>query len=482
MYNNSLITLLKSFTLKEIQDFRDFLISPYFNKKKSVIKLYDIIMNEYPDFNGESISKERIYAELFTGKAYNDSNLRVLIHNLNDLAKKFTAYRNFEENQFEFDFRQLTGLMSRRQFSQLDKMVKKLLSNIETERIISDESNFLKYRLEYDYIFYLSESNFGIYEKFLDKADFEKVFSYFSAYYYIRSMRLYINILNLKLIYNRTFKAEKFEKMVSAIDKSLFTVSPVIEIYYCIIKLFNRKNDEKYYLRIKEILGNIKSALHRDDLVEIYVNLTNFCNRKISAGYKLFEKEKFELYKEETALKLYQVERQMAPVYFKNVVILALSLGEYNWIKEFIFKYKDELPKNSVENVYNYCMALYEFDMKQFEKALEYLSRIKYDELYLKYDSKILQIMIYYEMNSLEPLFSSMEAFRHFLLNNKLLPDIKKKLYLNFYKFFKKTINFSLKNDREDLELLKAEITSCEVVFNKNWIVKKIDNLISKYS
>ncbi len=478
MHNNSLVTLLKTFTPGEMQDFREFIISPYFNKKNSVIRLYDILSSGYPDFNSEAAAKKTIYSKLFPGKSYNDSNLRVLVHNLNELAKKYLAYKNFEDNKFEFDFMQFNGLMSKQHYGQLEKIVKKLMSNIESESFRSDECNFLKFRLEYDYIFYLSKSHFGIYEKFLDKTDFDKVFRYFSAYYYIKSMRLYINILNLKIIYNQTFNTEKFERMVEGIDKSIFNETPVIEIYYCIIKLFNNKYDEEYYFRIKDILKENKNNLHRDDLLEIYVNLTNYCNRKISSGLKFYEKEKFELYKEEIELKLYIVEGQMAPVYYKNLVILALSLKEYKWIYEFILKFKDELPKNSRDNFFNYCMALYEFDMSRFEKALEYLSVIKLNELYMKYDTKIMQIMIYYEMKYEEPMISSMEAFRHFLSNNKLLPDIKKDMYTNFYKFFKKIINLSSGEDKIELEQLKNKISGTASVFNKNWILKKINELI----
>lgn len=152
--------------------------------------------------------------------------------------------------------------------------------------------------------------------------------------------------------------------MITLIDKSIFTDNPVIEIYYGIIKLFDVGDQDKYFFRIKEILGHIRDTLHEDDLREIYINLTNYCNRKITAGVFNFRKEKFEIYKEENEIKLYVVNGFMPTVYYKNLVILALSLDEYLWVKEFIQSYKNELHPDSKDNFYNYCMALYEFDMK----------------------------------------------------------------------------------------------------------------------
>ena len=478
MHNNSLIKLLRSFSPKEISDFKDFLNSPYFNKKKSVIDLFVYIKKYYPDFTDNALSKKNMHENLFPGKVYNDSNFRVLIHNLHELAKKFITYNDFGNNRIEFDFRQFLGLMSKKQFGYLDKLINKLTGDLENAKIIAEEYNFYRFRLKYENIFFLAESHVGQFENFLDKADFEKVFYYLSSYYYLKSMRLYINVLNLQLIYNKKFNTDHFIKMVSLIDKNIFKDNPVTEIYYCIIELFNQGEEEKYYFRIKEILKHLKDSLHFDDLCEIYINLTNYCNRKITSGITMFKNEKFELYKEENELKLYVVNGFMHPVYYKNLVILALSLDEYEWVIEFIVTYKNDLPDESKNNIYMYCMALYEFDMKQFEKSLEFLSKIKYDELYLKYDSKILQLMIYYETGAEESLISSLEAYRHFLSNNKLLPENKKELYTNFYKFFNKLFIYRSKQNKFELERLKLSINNDTKIYNKDWVIRKIDELI----
>lgn len=478
MHTNSLIKLLRTFTPKEISDFNDFLISPYFNKKNSVIKLYEEIRKSYPEFTGDRILKKNIHESLFPGKSYNDTNLRVVVHNLNDLAKKFLAYRSFESSQTEFDFKQFTGLMGKQQFSYLEKILTKLKADLEKESFNADEYNFHKFRLEYENIFFLHESHLGVFERFLHKADFEKAFYYLSSYYYIKSMRLYINVLNLQLIYNKKFNTAQFEKMISLIDKDLICENPVIEIFYLIIKLFDDGAEEINYYRIKELLQETRSQMNISDIREIYINLTNFCNRKISSGIKKFKKEKFELYKEENEIKMYLVNGYMPPVYYKNLVILALSLNEYNWAKDFISEYKNELPEDSRFNIYNYCMALYEFDMREFDKALELLSRIKFDELYLKYDSKILQLMIYFETGEEESLISSLEAYRHFLSNNKLLPANKKELYTNFYRYFSRIFSAKIKKDRTELGRIKKGITPDIIIFNKDWLIRKIDEQI----
>ena len=478
MHNNSLIKLLRSFSPKEISDFNDFLLSPYFNKKKSVIKLFDIIKKYYPEFADTEISKKKIHEKLFPGKDFNDTNLRVLVHNLYELAKKFISYKYFENNKIEYDFSRFMGLMDKQQFGILDKIINSLKTDLEKNIIIADDHNYYRFRIEYENIFFHSVSNSGLFEKFLEKVDFEKTFYFLSSFFYIKTMRLYINILNLKLIYKKEIRTDDFENIISLFDKSIITKNPTAEIFYCIIKLFEEGDQDKFYFRIKEILIQIKSTLHADDLNEIYINLTNYCNRKITAGNIKFRKEKFEIYKEENELKLYNLNGYMPVVYYKNLVILALSLKEYGWIKDFIRDYKSELPADSMDDFYNYCMALYEFDMKNFEGSLEYLSKIKLNELYLKYDSKILQLMIYFETGEEESLISSLEAYRHFLSNNKLLPENKKELYTNFYRYFSRIFSAKIKKDKTELGRIRMSITPDIMIYNKDWLIRKINEQV----
>lgn len=482
MQNNSLIRLFKAFSKKEIHEFREFILSPYFNKKKSVISLNNIIQKYYPDFTDDAISKKNIYAKLFPGKEYSDSNLRVLVHNLNDLAKKFCAYKSFENNKTDFKYKELLGLMNKQQFQYLDKVILKLMKDLDSDDLNADEYYYNKFRLEYENIFFLSLSHAGVFEKFLQKAEFEKAYDSLTAFYFIKSLRLYINVLNLQIIYRKEYKTDHFERMVSLIDFETLKENPLIELYYFVLNLLRGNEQDKYYYKTKDKLKLLKNSLHTDDLDEIYINLTNFCNRRIAAGNKKFLKEKFEIYKEESESGSYLLNGFVTPVYYKNRVRLALDLKEFEWAKDFIENFKGGLPADSKNNVYLYNLALYEFEIKNFSGSLELLSKIKFDELYLKFDAKILQLMIYYEMNSYESLISSLEAFRHFLLNNKLLPEIKKESYSNFHKFFSKLVFYKSNGKLAELERLKHLMSGNLKILNKDWIQMKIEEFIKTES
>ena len=59
--NNSITDLLKTFTGKELKDFREFLKSPYFNKRSAVLKLFDVIVKFHPEYESPLLTKEKVF-------------------------------------------------------------------------------------------------------------------------------------------------------------------------------------------------------------------------------------------------------------------------------------------------------------------------------------------------------------------------------------------------------------------------------------
>ncbi|MBK8553141.1 MAG: hypothetical protein IPL53_19610 [Ignavibacteria bacterium] len=235
--------------------------------------------------------KENIHSKLFPGKAYNDSNFRVLVHNLNELAKKFCAYGVFESNKTDYKFKEFLGLMKKEQFQYLDKMVSGMLIDLDSADLNADQYYYNKFRLEYENLFFLSVSHASVFEKLLHKANFEKTFDDLTSFYFIITLRLYINILNLQIIYKKEFKTDHFERMLLLIDKETLKENPYTDIYFCVINMLRGNQQNKYFIKTKEKLKILKNSLHPDDLNEIYINLTNYCNRCIVSGKKEFIKK-----------------------------------------------------------------------------------------------------------------------------------------------------------------------------------------------
>ena len=434
MKNHSLIALLKTFTKDEIREFSDFINSPYFNNRSAVNRMYEMLIIHYPEFDNTEISKTALFKKIFPGKKYNDSTFRVLLSGLNELALKFITGKYIQSDLPGYNLNKIKALMDRNVLSGIEKIFSETYSHLSNPDMKSIDTFFYLHLFDNAKTNFLSEKYSGIFDRFIEESEHDKGFENLLTYFYIKLLSNYINMLNIELLFNKKFEKENTERFFQSIDIDKYRKHIIIELYYYIVLMLKDSLNENYYFKVKNIFYKNLNKLNMNDIVEIFINLQNFCSRKVSNGAVEFYKEKFDIYKKELKYKTYLINGKMSPVYFMTLVSLALKLGELKWTKKFIKDYSGELNEITHDNTVFYSLALYEFAVGDFNKSQEYLTGIRFTDLYQKLDTKVLQIMIFYELNYEDSLISSLEAFRHFLSNNKLIPENKFIYYNNLYK------------------------------------------------
>ncbi|MBK8550024.1 MAG: hypothetical protein IPL53_02775 [Ignavibacteria bacterium] len=478
MFTNNLTELLKTFSAKETKEFREFLNSSYFNKRQAVSNLYEIIIKFHPDFENKALTKQNIFNKLFPGKKYNDSSLRVLTHYLTDLAQKYLAHKRFETNKLEFKVQLDQELTERKQNKLFEKNLTGAFDILKKADIESEEYFYYKYRLVNDRTYHQYVSNYANYEKIIDRSDWENVFKDFKNFYLVKFMIMYLNTMNFYALYNKKLKSEVFEKEFDKIRIADFEDIAVLKMYYYMIKMNTESSHSEYYFKLKDILLKNKVNLNKFDLIGAYVHSGAYCTKRISEGNTGFERELFELYKEEIKEKTYLLnDNSMSPIFYRNVVRSGLDVHETEWVKDFINTFKPELNKKFRDNYYYYCLALYEFNMKNFETSLELISKIKYDEIYMKLNSKTLHIQLLYELGYEDSLIDALESFRHFLNKNKFIPEIRKIPFNNFHKFLNKIISVKNRINKSEQDLIQHNISIEKNLTNKKWLLEKVKSL-----
>lgn len=480
MTNHGLILILKTFTEAEINEFKIFIRSPYYNNRNAIVSLLDVIISYYPEFNFKHITKNELFGKVFPGKKFNDSTFRVILSGLNDLAVKFITLKKFESDNPAFNLTKIKALMERNVLTGLDKIFSESYSLLSKKGTVSVETFFHLHLFNTAESSYLSEKHSGVFDKILDKYGLESDMKNLLHYFYLKFMSRYVYMLNIEMLYNVRFEKEFIDKIFQSINPETFGNTAILQLYFHLVLMLKEKLNDNHYFKVKELFRKHKKTFHKNDVTEVIINMQNFCSRMISEGHRGFYKEKFEIYKTELKLKTYLIKGKMSPVYFISLVSLALKIKKTVWIKNFIENYSSKLDESIRINTVNYSLSLYEFELKNFRKAQEYLSVIKFTDLYQKLDLKVLQIMIYYEMNYTDNLISALEAFRHFLSNNKLIPESKYIYYSNFYKSVKKLNYFRQRKDEFGIKKFISELKSKSNFVNRNWILSKADELIKR--
>ena len=169
-------------------------------------------------------------------------------------------------------------------------------------------------------------------------------------------------------------------------------------------------------------------------------------------------------------------EGKLPEWFFKNIAMIGLRLKEYDWIEKFIFDYQHFLPEDVRQNAVTFNLAQLYFYQKKYDKVIEQLRNVEYEDIIYNFNSKTLLIATYFEMEEIDVLYSLMDTFRTFLNRRKDVPEQRRKLYINLIKFTKKLTNISPKNKKALLDL-KQEVLETKNVASMNWLLEKIDDL-----
>lgn len=479
MYSSTLLEIFKKFSPKEIKEFDDFAASPYYNKNKNVTALFNLIKTEYPDFTKGNLTKEKVYKKIYSGTKYNDGTIRLLMFYLQEVAEKFLTVKNFEENDFAQPMHLLRELNARDLYKIFEKDYKgidKKLDKIEKKDFNYYQGKFL---IEYEYLSHFAKKHFERDEKFVGKINVPKIFDNLTYSYLIRIFKFYLYHTNIRMKFNVNEEFKLFEELIYRHNTEDYKDVPVINMYYYCLMMILKPDEEHYYYKAKSLLFENEDSFTDDDKIEFYIGLENYCKRKYKVGRKEYIEELFEVNQAQINKKAYMFNGVMPELFYKSAVDIALQLKKYDWAKKFIQDYKKELPEHFRENTYLHCMGVYEFATDNFEKSLEFISKVKFDEIYQKLDIKCLLNAIYYELKIFSSLESGMDTFRHFLKNDKIIPPERKEPFSIFNKNISKLLKLQRKPDLEELELFHDNIKAGNY-YNKQWMLSKIEELINQ--
>ncbi len=479
MLNSNLIESFKTFTPQEMKDFSEFVSSPFFNKNVNVIKLFELIRKNYPELNSTKLEKETVYKKIFPGKAYKDSTIRLLMFYLYEVVEKFLAYGRFTRNNLVYSESLIKELNRRGLYKEFEKNIDKI--NREIENIPVKDENFYMYRFifRHEYLNYASNFVEGKYEKFVSKDDIEFVSQNLTYYYLIRILRFYSVALNMMLLYNIKIETSIFENITRNFNPDAFSDVPMISIYYNAIMILLKPEEESYFYKLKKLVFENEKSIDSSTLSDLFINLENYCHRKGRAGATNFFAEALEIYKAEIKNGVCFVNGFIPHSLYNSYVVTASRLKEFDDANEFIEKYKNSLSNENREDYYNYCRAFLENAKGNYEKSLEYLAKVKMDDMYMKMDVRVLQSRVYYELLWHLPLQSLLDTFKKTVQNNKLMPEFRKMYYLQFIKYLNQINNLKQKSDTGKIEDLKSQIESDEFFPQKQWIIGKVNEILT---
>ena len=484
MKKSSALKILRTFSQKEMEEFRDFLISPYYNKKSTVVKLLDVIRKKGPDFTDESLEKETIWKKIYPDKPYNYGVMKNLIHEITRLAEKYISIKSYETTtSYErnlirslFD-RNITDLFE----AKLEKF-KRLIKNYNYDELPYQADEVFYYFMKLDY----QGGTISVIEYLKDDMEAKKNYAlllFFQSFSHLHN-QVYLRDIQLNL--GDEIKFFKFILNHYEENPPDESIPVVIRLYIAIFQALTDLNNESKYQRFKELFDENKKGLHRIDLLSLLNLLVGYFEAVSHIGILKYEAEHLDLRIELAENNLMRVSESadLSLYHYRNIVIMCRRNNAPDKMEKFIGKSIDKVSKTQREAIYNYSMASLNFLRKNYEAAIEYgnltifneLNSKHSDNIFFKNDLKRINIECLYELGYYEEVFMQIDSYKHFLKNTKLLPEILRNSRSQYLKILNELTKLNLDYNEYLLKSLKDRVKNSREL----WLLNKIEELEEK--
>ncbi|MEO0639457.1 MAG: hypothetical protein AAFY70_07015 [Bacteroidota bacterium] len=423
------------------------------------------------------VSIEQIWASLYPHKAlperpFYDSGFRRLEHSLSGLLETWLAIDSFRQEGKEMDHHLLRALNRRNAKELFSAKYKKVRRRLEEQPARDSSYHRELYRLTEEHLIYLMKfdklryrsTSSGLLEKWEQTVVHERLRHGLTA------------INSLSTFHDATYEGCASKYLANTqkwLDIKRVDNDPVLKIYYHLILLICGRGD--VWLMEKELKENLHlfSAI---DQINVYTTFLNYCFRRsvTDSSPELLPKiltllewglEKRLIYLRGTLRETMYRSLIMSCIYSHQ-----LELGEY-----YLEKLKEDLLPEIRDEVYSYTKGRLLVAKGEYHEATKYLYK-KFRLPRLEFRARKLMIQIKYERGERVELENEIRALLLYVERSKTLHRVLRNQITKEYKLLDRLIQ-SFRKD--DLLRLREEVSDLSTLFDRNWLLEKIDEKLN---
>lgn len=477
MFSDKLIALLQTFSKYELNRFRKFLMSPYFNDQDDLVRLFEII-NKALRSEGQQASdlkKNDTWKSLYPNRKYDDAHLRRLASDLSQLALRFMVEEARKQDALS-EALELQQILEKpelqKHLSGVERQIRKHLESMPGQSTWYYLSQF---RLHWN--IYNRASKVVATSDFMEKlAPADQSLEFF---YVVQKLKFYVTWL----IY-RGFRSTQQELPVISgfwehIRQPQFKETPLVGIYQNAILCLTEPSEEQHFKDFMSSLEKFSDKLTKEDLRECYYIAQNYCAFKVNQGKTEYYEVFFRLFKNIIRLGILLENGQVSEGVFKNMITISLRVGEFEWAENFIREYSEYLSPGIRDNARTFNLANLYSHQKRHNEVIELLRNVEYNDIVYSLGSKLILLRTYYELGEFMALDSLIDSFRIFLRRNKVISKSLKREYNSFLNFVKKLTTLD-SSDQAAITTFQQRVMAVSTTTPKKWLLEKIEELQKK--
>lgn len=445
-----------------------YLNSPYFNQSRTLAQLGEILL-DHIEKEKNGFDRKSVWQKLFPGEVYDDVNFRKYCSDLLKQVEGFMAQETMNQDE------------SRHAIDVLDFVVRRKIEPLFSSALRQARHDIGKtpYRtLDYYKKSYTIER---IYYSMMDfdvkvnvRANIEEISENLDIFYWIEKLKLFSSVLSQQRTGNYKYEIGFGDEILAYLHNFPIENIPELAIYYHSFLTLKEEDNLNHYYNLRSLLDKYGSSMPQKEAIELFDSALHYCTGKLNKGNKVFLQEYFDLFEGAINKGIFIVNGELAPWRFNNIIGVALGLGKIEWTEKFVEEYHKTLPYESRDNIYTFNLArVYRFQ-GNYEKVLDLLKNIEYEDIGYNLLSKVMLTMSYYELDAHDALDSFTESFRVFLNRHKNIPQQRRRSYLNLLKFVRRLTRI-VPGDKAAIEKLREEISREKAsTVNHEWLLEKL--------
>jgi hypothetical protein len=471
MRNTKLYSILDSFDKQETNKLRKYLNSGYFNKNQTLIDLFELLAADAASEKKSDLEKENVWILLKLGLHFDDVRFRKFYSDLLKLVEGFLCQQVYEADPVR-QAADLIRAVGQRKIEKLYNSTMKTARRVsETQPFRHSEFHLKQYLIELNYYRMMEfETKRGV------RTNFEEIATNLDAFYLAEKLRISASVLTQQHFVSQEYKVQLIEEVLEHIRREDYQNTPAVVVYFQVYLTVSEQDNFEHYFKLKELLGKYGLAFPQDEAITIYYSAINYCIRQINHGNLQFNQELFDLYNDLIDRDILFLNDELSPWDFRNIVLVGLRIGQYQWVENFINNFNYKIPDLYRENAVTFNLAQLFFYQKKYDRVIEKLRNVEYEDVSYNLNSKTMLLTTYYETEELEPLYSLFDSFRTYINRQNNIPKDRKENYKNLIKFTKKLTRI-MPGDEAAIKRLEAEIHETRNVASLKWLQEKIEAL-----
>lgn len=470
--NSHLVSILQTFSKKEIRETRKWLHSPIHNQREDVVDLFDYLVSGNHLWEDKFLQKERIFRKIFPLESYNDAKLRQSIHFLLKSLESYLITKQLQEDTIQAKM----ALVSIYRKRKLTKAFQKTINEVQDLQNSATHQDEQFHRNEYliqqeRYLFLEGQKRRNI------PMNLQEMSDALDTTFLADKLRQACLMLSHQKVYRTEYKIGLFQEVMLHIEENDFLQIPAISIYYYIYKAITEGSDQSHFENLKLQIQNNGHLFPPVEIRDIQLMAINYCIGQANrGGGDRFIREAFELFKLGFATEVFIENGSSVNHYtYRNAVAAALRMKEFDWANSFIHDFRDYLDEDYREPFFLHSLARLKFESKRYDEAMRLLITTNFDDLLINLHAKTMLLKMYVELDEDDALEHLLESMRTYIHRKKVM-GYHKENYQNIIRYTRKMSRINPFSKKE-VSSLRDEIKSANPLTEREWLLEQLDNI-----